>query len=70
MSVERFSGWPYTDAVDPFPVEEDERGVDVSQIRRLLDMTVEERVLHMVQVANAFIEVRQSARFVDTSGSG
>lgn len=34
------------------PVIEDERGVDVAQIRALLRLTPAERLAHMVDVAN------------------
>ena len=44
---------------------EDWRGVDISQIRRQLQMSVEERVRHMVEVANKFMEIRSYVRFVD-----
>jgi hypothetical protein len=44
---------------------EDERGVDVGQIRRQLLMSVEERVQHMVEVSNKFMEIRSHVRFVD-----
>lgn len=47
---------------------EDHRGVDISQIRRQLRMSVEERVQHMVEVANKFMEIRSNARFVDNPG--
>lgn len=45
---------------------EDERGVDISQIRRLLRMTVEERVRYMVEVTNKLMEIRATVRFVKT----
>lgn len=44
---------------------EDWRGVDISQIRRQLRMSVEERVQHMVEVSNKFMEIRTHVRFVD-----
>ena len=44
---------------------EDERGVDISQIHRQLQISVEERVLHMVEAANTFMEIRSHVRFVD-----
>jgi hypothetical protein len=44
---------------------EDSRGVDVSQIRRQLRMTVEDRVHHMVEVANVLMEIRATVEFVD-----
>ena len=40
---------------------EDQRGVDVGQIRELLNMTVEERVLEMVRVANMIADVQRAA---------
>ena len=52
--------------VEQLPVIEDERGVDISQIRRLLRMSVEERVRHMVDVTNTLMEIRSTARFIDT----
>ena len=51
------------------PVVEDSRGVDISQIRRLLRMSVEDRVPYMVEVANKLLEVRSTARFVDDATS-
>jgi len=51
--------------MEPFDSMEDHRGVDVSQIRRLLRMTVEERVTHMVEVTNKLMAIRATARFVD-----
>lgn len=48
---------------------EDWRGVDVSQIRALLRLSVEERVKHMVDVANVFMSVRQQARLVGRNDS-
>lgn len=47
------------------PTIEDGRGVDVSQIRRQLRMSVEDRVRHMVDVTNKLMEVRATARFPD-----
>ena len=52
--------------VEQTPSIEDDRGVDISQIRRQLRMSVEDRVRHMVAVANTLMEIRASARFVDT----
>jgi hypothetical protein len=37
----------------------------VSLIRRQLRMSVEDRVRHMVEVTNALMEIRATARFVD-----
>ncbi len=51
--------------MEQFDSVEDHRGVDVSQIRRLLRMTVEDRVAYMVEVANKLMEIRATARFVD-----
>lgn len=44
---------------------EDHRGVDVSQIRRQLRMSVVDRVQYMVDVTNKLMEVRATARFLD-----
>jgi len=41
---------------------EDERGVDVSQIRRQLRMTVPERVRTMVDAANTMLTIRERSR--------
>ena len=49
------------------PVIEDSRGVDISQIRRLLRMSVEDRVRYMVEVTNKMLEIRATARFVETT---
>ncbi len=48
---------------------EDERGVDISQIRRQLQMSVEERVQHMVEAANTFMEIQSHVRFVGVNYS-
>lgn len=40
------------------PVVEDERGVDISQIRRQLALSVPERVRVMVKAANAIIAIQ------------
>jgi len=56
----------YTQIVDAWKnPNEDERGVDVGQIRSQLRMTVEERVVHMVAVANTFIRIRKSVKIVE-----
>ena len=55
----------YTDFMLEFENLEDHRGGDISQIRRQLRMSVEERVQHMVEVANKFMEIRSYVRFVD-----
>ena len=44
---------------------EDSRGVDISQSRSQLRMSVEERVRHMVVVANTFRKIRESVQIVD-----
>ena len=44
---------------------EDSRGVDISQIRSQLRMSVEDRVKHMVVVANTFRKIRESVQIVD-----
>ena len=44
---------------------EDSRGVDISQIRSQLRMSVEERVSHMVVVTNTFRKIRESVQIVD-----
>ena len=60
----------YTKHMDGWknPIE-DERGVDISQIRRQLQMSVEERVQHMVEAANTFMEIQSHVRLVDVSYS-
>lgn len=44
---------------------EDERGVDVGQIRSQLRMSVEDRVRHMVDVANTFMTIRDTVKIVN-----
>lgn len=44
------------------PVIEDERGVDISQIRRQLALSVPERVRVMVEAANAMIAIQERAQ--------
>jgi len=51
--------------MDQLPSIEDWRGVDVGQIQRQLRMSVEERVRHMVDVANKLMEIRATARLLD-----
>ena len=65
-STARVAPRAYTKHMDGWknPIE-DERGVDISQIHRQLQMSVEDRVLHMVEAANTFMEIRSHARFVD-----
>ena len=57
----------YTQIVDAWKnPNEDERGVDVGQIRELLRMTVAERAHEMVRAANLMVKARESARLVRT----
>ena len=44
------------------PGIEDERGVDISQIRRQLALPVPERVRVMVEAANAMIAIQERAQ--------
>jgi hypothetical protein len=48
--------------VEEVPLIEDSRGVDISQIRRQLRMTVPERVRSMVEAANAMLAIQQRAQ--------
>ena len=41
---------------------EDERGVDIGQIRRQLKLTVAERVREMVHAANVLMTMQENAR--------
>lgn len=41
---------------------EDERGVDISQIRRQLRMPIPERVREMVDAANVMMEIQRTAQ--------
>jgi hypothetical protein len=41
---------------------EDSRGVDVSQIRRQLQMTVPDRVRSMVEAANTMLAIQEHAQ--------
>jgi hypothetical protein len=50
-----------TDVEEP-PLIEDSRGVDISQIRRQLRMTVPERVRSMVEAANTMLAIQQRAQ--------
>jgi hypothetical protein len=66
MSEERVTSEAYTKTVDTWKnTNEDERGVDVSQIRSQLRMSVEDRVRHMVDVANTFMKIRDTVKIVD-----
>jgi hypothetical protein len=51
--------------MDQMPTIEDSRGVDLSQIRRQLRMSVEDRVRHMVDVANTLMSIRATTRLLD-----
>lgn len=56
----------FTDCLDTWQnPNEYEHGVDVGQIRIQLTMSVEDRVRHMVEVANAFMKIRATVRFAD-----
>jgi hypothetical protein len=46
---------------------EDWRGVDITQIRAQLRLSVEDRVRHMVEVANVFMDVRRRVQIVGES---
>ena len=60
----------YTDAVDAWKnPNEDERGVNVGQIRDLLRMSVAERAHEMVRVANLMAKARETALRGRTSAS-
>jgi len=48
--------------VEEAPPIEDSRGVDISQIRRQLRMTVPERVRSMVEAANTMLAIQQRAQ--------
>ncbi len=48
--------------MEELPCNEDERGVDVGQIRRQLRMSVAERVTTMVEAANIMLAIQQTAR--------
>jgi hypothetical protein len=48
--------------VEQVPLIEDSRGVDISQIRRQLKMTVPERVRTMVEAANTLLAIQEKAR--------
>ncbi len=53
----------YTRSMEDEPATiEDERGVDVSQIRRQLRMAVPERVRTMVDAANTMLTIREHSR--------
>ncbi|MHB1130562.1 MAG: hypothetical protein ACYC06_11100 [Ilumatobacteraceae bacterium] len=48
--------------MDLFENLEDHRGVDISQIRRQLRMSVQERVRDMVHVANVMMDIQKTAQ--------
>ncbi|MGF1596180.1 MAG: hypothetical protein ACFCVK_04500 [Acidimicrobiales bacterium] len=48
--------------MEPTTPLEDSRGVDVSQIRRQLEMTVPERVRAMVEAANTMLAIQKQAQ--------
>jgi hypothetical protein len=48
--------------VEQPPVIEDERGVDISQIRRQLRMSVPERVREMVDAANVMLDIQRTVQ--------
>ena len=48
--------------VEQVPLIEDSRGIDVSQIRRQLRMTVPKRVQSMVEAANALLAIQERAQ--------
>jgi hypothetical protein len=47
--------------MEQLPVIEDSRGVDLSQIRRQLQMSVPERIRSMVDAANTLLAIQASA---------
>lgn len=55
--------WAYTFTVDEWKnPNEDERGVDIGQIRALVKLTVAERVREMVHAANVLMTIQENAR--------
>ncbi len=52
----------YTVAVEQMPVIEDERGVDIGQIRRQLRLSVPDRVRTMVDAANVMLSIQRTAK--------
>ena len=59
----RLTPGAYTDAVDVWKnPNEDERGVDLTQIRAQLKLTVAERVREMVHAANVVITIQENVR--------
>lgn len=56
----KFLAYPY--AVTTLESLEDERGVDVAQIRALLKLSPAERLAHMVEVVNTLQAIRDHAQ--------
>ena len=53
----------YTLTVDEWKnTNEDERGVDIGQIRALVNLTVAERVREMVHAANVLMTIQENTR--------
>lgn len=52
----------YADQVFEQQPLEDERGVDVGQIRALFRLSTAERCAYMVEVANAMLAIREHAQ--------
>jgi hypothetical protein len=48
--------------VEHVPVIEDERGVDIGQIRRQLRLSVPDRVRTMVEAANVMLSIQRTAQ--------
>ena len=48
--------------MEQVPTIEDSRGVDISQIRRQLRMSVPERVRSMVEAANTMLAIQEQAK--------
>jgi len=49
----------YQEGVDLYLPAENERGVDIAQIRRLLALTPAERIREMVQASNILIDMSE-----------
>jgi len=52
------------------PTFEDHRGVDVTQIRQLLRMTVAERVAEMIAFSNTVLDVQARVGRASTPSTG
>lgn len=48
--------------MEQLPLIEDERGVDISQIRRQLLLSVPDRVRTMVDAANVMLSIQRTAK--------